>query len=76
MTGSIGEKPFSVNLYKRGGQNARAWIQTLDRNDGTYVVRYKLFESVQDLTIDIFYNNDRVGQSPYVLKGLNSLTSV
>ena len=70
-TQSLGEKPFTINIQKIDGQSARAWIQILDRNDGSYIVRYKLFEPVQDLTIEIWHGatSKRVAKSPYKLSG-------
>lgn len=58
-----------MNYHKTGGARARVWQQVLDRFDGSYIVRYKLFEHVQDMKIDIWYSSAKVGQAPYLLKG-------
>lgn len=42
----------------------------LDRNDGTFLVRYRMHETVHEgLKIEILYGGEHVAQSPYVLKG-------
>lgn len=42
----------------------------LDRNDGTFLVRYRMHETVQEgLKIEILYGSEHVAQSPYILKG-------
>jgi Filamin/ABP280 repeat len=71
FTDSVGPNAFSVSITKSADQSGvRAWIQVLDRQDGSYIVRYKLVESPKDLSLSIFYNNQQVANSPYFLKGL------
>ncbi|EDL95514.1 KDEL (Lys-Asp-Glu-Leu) containing 2 [Rattus norvegicus] len=42
----------------------------LDRNDGTFLVRYRMHETVHEgLKIEILYGGEHVAQSPYILKG-------
>ncbi|XP_069869643.1 protein O-glucosyltransferase 3 [Dipodomys merriami] len=42
----------------------------LDRNDGTFLVRYRLYDTVNEgLKIDVLYGDEHVAQSPYILKG-------
>ncbi|GAB1294212.1 Protein O-glucosyltransferase 3 [Apodemus speciosus] len=42
----------------------------LDRNDGTFLVRYRMHETVHEgLKIEILYGSEHVAQSPYILKG-------
>ncbi|KFU90971.1 KDEL motif-containing protein 2, partial [Chaetura pelagica] len=42
----------------------------LDRNDGTFLMRYRMYGSVRKgLKIEIFYGDQHVAQSPYILKG-------
>ncbi|XP_036283196.1 protein O-glucosyltransferase 3 [Pipistrellus kuhlii] len=42
----------------------------LDRNDGTFLIRYRMYESVNEgLKIEVLYGDDHVAQSPYILKG-------
>ncbi|RLW08408.1 hypothetical protein DV515_00003319 [Chloebia gouldiae] len=41
----------------------------LDRNDGTFLMRYRMYGSVtKGLKIEIFYGDQHVAQSPYILK--------
>ncbi|EHB14074.1 KDEL motif-containing protein 2 [Heterocephalus glaber] len=42
----------------------------LDRNDGTFLVRYRLYDTVhKGLKIEVLYGDEHVAQSPYILKG-------
>lgn len=42
----------------------------LDRNDGTFLMRYRMYGSVtKGLKIEILYGDQHVAQSPYILKG-------
>lgn len=42
----------------------------LDRNDGTFLIRYRMYESVNEgLKIEVLYGDEHVAQSPYILKG-------
>ena len=47
----------------------RAWRQVLDRHDGSFLVLYRAYESVDELMIHVKYNGKDVAESPYVLKG-------
>lgn len=43
----------------------------LDRNDGTFLMRYRMYGSVKKgLKIEILYGDKHVAQSPYILKGM------
>ncbi|XP_067651435.1 protein O-glucosyltransferase 2-like [Haliotis asinina] len=67
---SVGEKAFAVTIYKKSNDRVRVWTQVLDRHDGSYIVRYRMYESVMDLEIDILYQGRHVADSPYNLKGM------
>ncbi|XP_068786421.1 protein O-glucosyltransferase 3 isoform X2 [Struthio camelus] len=42
----------------------------LDRNDGTFLMRYRMYGSVRKgLKIEILYGDKHVARSPYILKG-------
>uniref|UniRef100_A0A8C0NL19 Protein O-glucosyltransferase 3 n=1 Tax=Canis lupus familiaris TaxID=9615 RepID=A0A8C0NL19_CANLF len=42
----------------------------LDRNDGTFLVRYRIYDTVSaGLKIEVLYGDEHVAQSPYILKG-------
>nr|XP_034971318.1 protein O-glucosyltransferase 3 [Zootoca vivipara] len=42
----------------------------LDRNDGSFLMRYRLYGSVKEgLKVEILYGSAHVAESPYILKG-------
>ncbi|XP_045873333.1 protein O-glucosyltransferase 3 isoform X2 [Meles meles] len=42
----------------------------LDRNDGTFLMRYRMYETVSEgLKIEVLYGDEHVDQSPYILQG-------
>ena len=47
----------------------RAWRQVLDRHDGSFLVLYRAYESIDELIIRVKYNGKDVAESPYVLRG-------
>ena len=48
----------------------RVWPDLLDRNDGSYIARFRLMETYRDLTISVKFKNEHVADSPYLVKGL------
>lgn len=68
LTESPGDDAFDVKVMSSSGR-VRAWVQKLDRLDGSFIVRYRLFASYPDLTIHITYKGESVGSSPYRLHG-------
>ena len=66
---SPGDNTFQVELQRRGGNRVRAWRQVLDRHDGSFIVLYRAYESVDELIINVKYNGKDVAKSPYILKG-------
>ncbi|XP_038673680.1 protein O-glucosyltransferase 2 isoform X4 [Scyliorhinus canicula] len=69
FTSSPGENLFTVNIYSPGEQFTRIWVQVLDRKDGSFLVRYRMYSSYRGLTIEVKFQDEHVAQSPYVLKG-------
>ncbi|KAG1945979.1 protein O-glucosyltransferase 2 isoform X2 [Pimephales promelas] len=69
FTTSPGEKTFEVKITSPTDPYARIWIQILDRNDGSFLVRYRMYASYTDLHIQILLKDKLVGKSPYVLRG-------
>ena len=63
----MGEKAFEVAVFDAKDDRVRAWVQILDRNDGTYIVRYKLYQAYEDFSIEVRHNGEHVGGSPYKL---------
>lgn len=50
-------------------QFPRIWVQVLDRRDGSFLVRYRMYATYTDLQIHILHKEKHVGKSPYTLKG-------
>lgn len=69
ITNSIGEKPFVLTVSESNGNRVQSWSQILDAFDGTYIGRFRLFKTYQDLQVNIKYNGRHVADSPYQLKG-------
>ena len=67
-TESLGTDPFKVELTSES-TSVRAWTQFFDRNDGSIIVRYKMFKTSKHIDIRISWNGQLVGKSPYTLKG-------
>ncbi|CAK1550088.1 unnamed protein product [Leptosia nina] len=49
--------------------HCRIWSNVLDRKDGTFIVRYKLYEECSSLSINIYYKNKHIQQSPITFEG-------
>ncbi|XP_053563771.1 protein O-glucosyltransferase 2 [Bombina bombina] len=60
---------FQVQITSPGVQYTRVGTQILDRKDGSFIVRYRLYASYRDLRIDVTINGRHVAKSPYILKG-------
>ncbi|CAM1292733.1 KDELC1 (predicted), partial [Pycnogonum litorale] len=69
LTESVGY--FDVDISGAASNDiCRVWTQVLDRQDGSYIVRYKLHETCVDgLHISVTYRSAPVAMSPYILKG-------
>lgn len=74
LTDSPGEDAFQVKITSSSGR-VRAWVQKLDKHDGSFIIRYRLFASYPDLTIEITHKGKNVANSPYTLQGLFLLPS-
>lgn len=60
---------FDVKVDTTDGRRSRIWTQLLDRHDGSYIVRFRLFESYKDLQISVTHDGKHVADSPYLLQG-------
>lgn len=67
FTRSVGKKPFDVDVVS--DKRVRIWKEILDRNDGSYLVRMRFFETVENIEITIKHKGKHVGNSPYKVKG-------
>lgn len=54
-------------MSKTSGRVCRTWANVLDRKDGSYIVRYKLYETCKNLAINVKYNDQHVAASPYLI---------
>lgn len=70
MTTSVGKENIKVDYSSPNSGRVRAWPDLLDRNDGSFIVRFRLMETYRDLTISITYKGKHIADSPYALKGL------
>uniref|UniRef100_T1ILJ2 Glycosyl transferase CAP10 domain-containing protein n=1 Tax=Strigamia maritima TaxID=126957 RepID=T1ILJ2_STRMM len=67
ITSKLDNNIFIVHIDGSGTENrCRIWTQTLNRHDGSFIVRYKLYEPCSNLKIQISYNNKPVANSPYI----------
>lgn len=47
----------------------RIWTQILDRHDGSFIVRYKMFQYCDDMELHVTWKGQHLAQSPYIFKG-------
>ncbi|XP_062312490.1 protein O-glucosyltransferase 2 [Osmerus eperlanus] len=69
LTSSPGEDTFKVKIVSPTEQFSRIWIQVLDRRDGSFLVRYRMYASYTDLHIDVLLEDKHVARSPFTVKG-------
>ncbi|KAK8382921.1 hypothetical protein O3P69_011463 [Scylla paramamosain] len=67
---SLGANSFKVQVEGQSseGTYCRVWVQVLDRYDGTYVARYRTYQTCRDTIIHVLYNGQHVGDSPYKIQ--------
>ncbi|XP_071957348.1 protein O-glucosyltransferase 2-like [Antedon mediterranea] len=68
FTDSPGENTYTVKVGPKD-RRGRIWLQVLDRHDGSFLVRYRMFESYQNMQVDVKIGEKHVAKSPYTLKG-------
>ncbi|KAK7044020.1 Protein O-glucosyltransferase 2 [Halocaridina rubra] len=51
------------------GTLCRVWTQVLDRYDGSYIARYRTYQTCKGTSIHVLYNNQQVADSPYKIEG-------
>ncbi|XP_078513629.1 protein O-glucosyltransferase 2 [Lissotriton helveticus] len=66
---SPGDNVFQVKITALDEQFTRVGVQVLDRKDGSYIVRYRMYASYKNLKIEVTVNDKHVAKSPYILKG-------
>ncbi|KAG6457621.1 hypothetical protein O3G_MSEX010371 [Manduca sexta] len=62
---------FAVEIEGRTKKSphCRVWANKLDRKDGTFIVRYKIYETCYDVSISLYYKSKHIKGSPYTFKG-------
>lgn len=64
---SITESPtVVVEGISKTKRPCRIWTTILNRRDGSYIVRYKLYETCVNLKISVTYQNQHLSESPYI----------
>ncbi|XP_043927887.1 protein O-glucosyltransferase 2 [Protopterus annectens] len=69
FTSTPGENAFKVKINSIDDQFTRTWVQLLDRKDGSFIVRYRMYASYSKLKIEVIAENQHVAYSPYLIKG-------
>ncbi|XP_044864452.1 protein O-glucosyltransferase 2 isoform X1 [Mauremys mutica] len=69
FTFSPGANAFQVKITAPDEQFTRIGVQILDRKDGSFIVRYRMYASYKNLKIEIKVKDKHVAKSPYILKG-------
>ncbi len=75
MNHSLGSNYIKVDLYENldehHQQPIRATVEVLDRNDGSYIVRFMIFQNLKQLYILIRNTADQhISESPYLIQGI------
>lgn len=69
FTSSPGENAFQVKITAPDEQFTRVGVQVLDRKDGSFIVRYRMYASYKNIRIEVKTKDNHVAKSPYILKG-------
>lgn len=69
FTSSPGEKVFQIKITAPDEQFTRVGVQVLDRKDGSFIVRYRMYASYKNLKVEVKFQGQHVAKSPYILKG-------
>lgn len=69
FTTSPGEKIFQIKISAPDEQFTRVGVQVLDRKDGSFIVRYRMYASYKSLKVEVKFQGQHVAKSPYILKG-------
>ncbi|XP_041971525.1 protein O-glucosyltransferase 2-like [Aricia agestis] len=63
---NIAVEIFGTTKFK---DRCRIWTNVLDRKDGSFIVRYKVYETCYKLLINIYFKNKHIEKSPFVFEG-------
>lgn len=50
-------------------QSCQIWMQLLNVRDGSFIVRYKLYQTCDGILIEVKYNDRHIAHSPYIIEG-------
>ncbi|XP_075233191.1 protein O-glucosyltransferase 2-like isoform X2 [Lycorma delicatula] len=64
------ELKVSVEGKYMDNRECRLWVNILDRKDGVFIVRYKLYEPCSNFKINVKFKGVHVGDSPYDVDGV------
>jgi len=71
ITRSPGTDYFSVNFDPSDGGRARIRPEIFDLKDGSFLVRYRPFQSYEQMTINVIdKSGNHIAQSPYVVSSV------
>lgn len=59
---------MTIEGLSKQNRVCRIWVNVLDRKDGSYIIRYKVYETCLNLTITAKYKNQHVADSPYSIR--------
>ncbi|XP_026325744.1 KDEL motif-containing protein 1-like isoform X2 [Hyposmocoma kahamanoa] len=59
-------KDLAIEVLGRSKKDnhCRVWVNKLDRKDGTFIVRYKMYETCYDVSINVYYKSKHIKGSP------------
>lgn len=69
FTSSPGEKIFQIKISAPDEQFTRVGVEVLDRKDGSFIVRYRMYASYKNLKVEVKFQGQHVAKSPYILNG-------
>jgi hypothetical protein len=61
---------FQVKISAPDEQFTRVGVQVLDRKDGSFIVRYRMYASYKNLKVEVKCQGQHVASSPYILRGI------
>lgn len=65
-------KDLAIEILGRSnkeGSHCRVWVNKLDRKDGTFIVRYKMYETCYEVSINVYYKSKHIKGSPLKFSG-------
>lgn len=69
-TDFAGKFAVEINGKSLKTNKCRIWVNTLDCKDGTFIVRYKVYETCTEIVINIYYQSKHIQDSPFKYQGI------